>query len=122
MGAASVNGYIVNNITTGMLWMPIFNIGFGINAAVLGVIAMVFKAWDAVLNPYVGNFSDNLRTRWGRRRPLIVIGAISTALVLPSVWWIPESFSQTTVIIFLVIYGLLLFTAYTIWEIGRAHV
>lgn len=117
VGAGAANTYLVNNLTTGMLWLPIFNIGFGINAAVLGIIAMVFKAWDAFLNPFVGNLSDNTRTRWGRRRPYIAVASVVTACLLPAVWWMDQDWEQWQMVTYLTAFGLLLFTAYTFWII-----
>lgn len=117
LGGAGLNSYIVNNLFTGVLWMPVFNIGFGVNAGLLGVVAMIFKAWDAFLNPFVGNWSDNARTRWGRRRPFIVVGAFATASLLPVIWWIPRDLSQNAIVGALIVFGLLLYTAYTVWII-----
>jgi GPH family glycoside/pentoside/hexuronide:cation symporter len=117
LGGSGLNSFIVNNIVTGVLWMPVFNIGFGINAAVLGIVAMIFKAWDAFLNPFVGNLSDNTRTRWGRRRPYIVAGGIATAVLLPLVWWMPEDLGTNWMVAGLIIFGLLLYSAYTVWNI-----
>ena len=45
--------------------------------AVFGVIAKVI---DGVIDIPMASFTDNLRTRWGRRRPAIVIGAIPMIL------------------------------------------
>jgi hypothetical protein len=36
--------------------------------------------WDAVIDPMIGSASDNCRSRWGRRRPFILIGAVLTAV------------------------------------------
>jgi len=117
LGIGGINGNIVNNLFTGVLWLPVFNIGFGINAATLGVVVMVFKAWDAFLNPFVGNLSDNTRTKWGRRRPFIIVGSVLTGCFLPLVWWIPETMPIPWVITLLVVIGLLLYTAFTLWVI-----
>ena len=34
------------------------------------------RVWDAINDPLVGTWSDNTRTRWGRRRPFITVGAL----------------------------------------------
>lgn len=47
-----------------------------------------------VVQPAAGAWSDRLRTRWGRRRPLIVVGALGGVLSLllmigaASFWWV----------------------------------
>jgi len=48
-----------------------------IPAGVAGTIVLVTKIWDAVLNPFVGIFSDNTKSRWGRRRPVIFAGGFA---------------------------------------------
>ncbi|MCL2111234.1 MAG: MFS transporter [Clostridiales bacterium] len=47
----------------------------GIPAGVAGTISLIAVAWDAVTDPVVGHISDNLTSKYGRRRPMM-IGAI----------------------------------------------
>ena len=48
--------------------------------ALAGIAIMVAKVWDAVTDPIVGFFSDNTRTRFGRRRPYLLFGALPFGL------------------------------------------
>ena len=50
--------------------------------ALAGIAIMVAKVWDAVTDPIVGFFSDNTRTRFGRRRPYLLFGALPFGLSL----------------------------------------
>ena len=43
-----------------------------------------------LVQPYVGMKSDNCRSSWGKRRPFIVGGAISTILSLMILAWAKE--------------------------------
>jgi GPH family glycoside/pentoside/hexuronide:cation symporter len=52
----------------------------GINLTVLGIVVLVSRAWDAVIDPAIGALSDRTRSRWGRRRPWMAIGAIPLAI------------------------------------------
>jgi len=56
----------------------------GIAAAVAGTVIMVGKIVDAVWDPLLGYLSDRTRSRWGRRRPYILLGALPLALAM---WW-----------------------------------
>ena len=47
-----------------------------------GTAVLVAKLWDAVNDPLVGNISDRARTRWGRRRPFMIVGALLSVIVL----------------------------------------
>ena len=51
--------------------------------ALAGTAVMTAKIWDAVTDPIVGFFSDNTRTRFGRRRPYLLFGALPFGL---SIW------------------------------------
>lgn len=50
--------YVATALLTGVLWMPFFNIGLGMSPAVLGLVLMAYRAWDAITDPVVGNWSD----------------------------------------------------------------
>ena len=53
----------------------------GINAALAGSALMVGKlTWDAINDPLFGYFSDRTRSRFGRRRIYMLIGAIPLGL------------------------------------------
>jgi GPH family glycoside/pentoside/hexuronide:cation symporter len=74
----------------GQLMGLIGNIGLGLSAFWLGVVLIVPRLWDALADPIVGHISDNVRTRWGRRRPFLLIGGIMVALSFVVMWWVPE--------------------------------
>jgi GPH family glycoside/pentoside/hexuronide:cation symporter len=48
----------------------------GLAAALAGVAVMIGKFWDAVTDPVMGYLSDRTNSRWGRRRPYLLFGAI----------------------------------------------
>lgn len=66
------------------------NISLGISAVWLGAILVLPRLWEALCDPVVGHLSDNARTRWGRRRPFILIGGIAVALSFVAIWWVPR--------------------------------
>lgn len=48
--------------------------------ALAGIAIMAAKIWDAVTDPMVGYLSDRTCTRWGRRRPYLLFGALPFGL------------------------------------------
>ena len=50
--------------------------------ALAGIAIMAAKIWDAVTDPLVGFLSDNTRSRFGRRRPYLLFGALPFGLSL----------------------------------------
>ncbi len=66
------------------------NISLGLSAFWLGAILIVPRLWDALSDPLIGHLSDNTRTRWGRRRPYLLVGGILVAVFFVVIWWIPK--------------------------------
>ena len=66
------------------------NISLGLSAFWLGAILIVPRLWDALSDPIIGHLSDNTRTRWGRRRPYLLLGGIAVAVSFVVIWWIPK--------------------------------
>ena len=132
--------WVATGLMTSVMWMPFFNIGLGLSPVVLGIILMILRAWDAINDPIMGNLSDNARTRWGRRRPFMFVGAIATALLYPLMWHFPQSVldgsswlaaaadwipfidklgltaAQKATALHLTFVGLVFFTAFTVWS------
>lgn len=49
---------------------------FGLNLALLGVVILLTRIWDGLIDPVIGSLSDSTRSRWGRRKPWILIGSV----------------------------------------------
>jgi len=70
----------------------------GLAVALAAVVNVVYAIWDAVNDPLVGYLADNTRTRWGRRRPWLLIGLPFLAVSLVLVYAVPESFRRKDVL------------------------
>lgn len=67
-------------------------IAFQFNPLILGLITALKTIWDGVMDPLVAHISDNATTRFGRRRPFILIGGILMAVVAWATWqFMPEN-------------------------------
>ncbi len=108
--------YVATILMTTTLWMPVFNIGLGISPTLLGIGLMILRGWDAITDPIMGNISDNARTRWGRRRPFLFVGAILTAAVYPFIWRPPSGLSESGTFVYLMVIGVIFFTCFTMWS------
>ncbi|PZT75443.1 MFS transporter [Streptomyces sp. AC1-42W] len=80
-------GYASGSLVTGtfttlpgLLLLPYLTDTLGVGAALAGAVVFLPKAWDVVLNPFVGRASDRTRTRWGSRRPYVLGAGLVMAL------------------------------------------
>jgi GPH family glycoside/pentoside/hexuronide:cation symporter len=65
------------------LGFQVFNIFLGVAPWLVGLALFVNRLFDAISDPFFGWLSDNTRTRWGRRRPFILIGGVTAGVALP---------------------------------------
>lgn len=96
---------------------PIFNLILGINPALIGWTFVGTRLWDAFTDPVLGAISDNARTRWGRRRPFMVIGTLLSALAIVPIFWMPAEMSFLETALWMSVTGVLFFTAFTIFDV-----
>jgi len=61
----------------------------GVKPAVAALAFFIGSTWDYVNDPIVGYISDRTRTRWGRRRPFLLFGALPMAAAFAVLWWKP---------------------------------
>lgn len=85
----------------------------GIDIATVGSLLLAVRIFDAVTDPVIGHVSDGLRTPWGRRRPLIGIGAIGLAVSLIFLLIPPDSPGTEQVLRF----GFWLFALFFFWTV-----
>jgi GPH family glycoside/pentoside/hexuronide:cation symporter len=62
---------------------PFYTRDLGLSLAAVGTILMLARISDVVTDPLIGQLSDRTRTRIGRRKPWVLLGA---PLMLLSVW------------------------------------
>jgi glycoside/pentoside/hexuronide:cation symporter, GPH family len=61
----------------------VFSIYLGVDPKWVGLAMTLIRLYDALSDPWMGWISDNVRTKYGRRRPFILIFGILAGLGLP---------------------------------------
>lgn len=64
-----------------------------LNPGLAGVIVLISRIWDAVSDPLMGMISDNTKSKFGRRRPYILLGSLGIIIAFIMLWW-PVSFGS----------------------------
>jgi GPH family glycoside/pentoside/hexuronide:cation symporter len=72
----------------------------GLRPAVAAIPILIGKIWDFVNDPIFGHISDRTRTRWGRRRPYLLFGALPLAFTFTMLWYKPGFESATSLVIY----------------------
>lgn len=91
-GAGDLGPAVTANILSVFLLIFFTNVA-GLNPGMAGSILMIGKIWDAINDPIVGKMSDQTRSRWGRRHPWMLFGAIPFGIFFFLQWLVP-SFSN----------------------------
>ena len=101
--------------TLHVLVSPIYNMTLGLNPALISTVVFIQRLWDAMLDPLFGQFSDNFRSKWGRRRPLLLLAAFPLAAFFALLWWFPQGASSTYLFWHLLLVSLVFYAAHSLF-------
>ena len=76
LGAATLNYYLNQVVGIPPYWT--------------GSLVLLSLVIDAILDPMIGQWSDNVRTRWGRRHPFMYVGAALMGVSFYFLWHAPK--------------------------------
>jgi GPH family glycoside/pentoside/hexuronide:cation symporter len=95
--AAFGAGHLVLNLLPGALGFFMFFLltAFGMDPFLAGLLGGLPRIFDAISDPIMGFISDNTVSRWGRRRPYILVGAVLSGIFFALLWQLDENNSQT---------------------------
>lgn len=110
-------GAIVNNLLGAAIGFMsiVLNVGLGINPALVGTLQAIPRFTDALTDPIMGYVSDKTRSRFGRRRPYIFVGAILVGLVFALMWQLPEGHSEMFYFWFFLAGSIIFYLFYTMF-------
>ncbi len=91
------SGHLVLNLLPGSLATFMFFLltAFGMDPFLAGLLGGLPRIFDALTDPIMGFISDNTKSKFGRRRPYIFIGAILSGIFFILLWQLDERDSQT---------------------------
>ncbi|MEU0152928.1 MFS transporter [Micromonospora fulviviridis] len=89
-------GYALGSLVTGafgtvpgLLLLPYLTDTLGVAAGAAVLLVLLPKAWDVLVNPVAGRISDRTRSRWGARRPWLLVGGLALAVLFAAIFAAP---------------------------------
>lgn len=104
--------------TSNFLILAFMTTFLGIDPLLAGLLIGISKVYDAFTDPLMGVISDKTKTRWGRRRPWLLLGALLCALSVYLTFSPPDAdWVMQYAAIYMLFVLLLSSTGYTIFNV-----
>ncbi len=88
----------------------------GMDARLVSLAILVALIFDAISDPIVGYWSDNFRSKWGRRHPFMYAAAIPVAVSYYFIWTPPTGWSDEALFWYIVVLAITIRTFITVYE------
>lgn len=110
-------GMLANQLFAAALgvFMVVLVVGLGMDPLLAGILGAAPRIFDAITDPIMGYISDHTNSRWGRRRPYILIGAIITGLAFIFMWQVYAENSEMYNFVYFLVWSLVFYFGYTIF-------
>ncbi len=115
-GSGALGVAILMNVVAGFALFYMVSV-LKINPAIAGLIVSITKIFDLFTDPIVGSWSDQFKSKRGRRRPFLVYGALLSAISFIAIFTTPvfdnPNLSAAYIFVAMIIYTL----GYTLFNV-----
>ena len=101
-------------IIIGLLLLVYLTNVVGFSGTLAGIILFIGKAWDAIIDPFMGQLSDRTRSRFGRRRIFFLLGGLPVFASWVMLWYCFGITGTTAKFIYYTLSFIFFSTAFTI--------
>ncbi len=89
----------------------------GVDAGLVAVVLLFALIIDAISDPIVGYWSDNLRTRWGRRHPFMYATLVPVAICYYFTWNPPPGVTGNELFVWLLVCTIAVRLSFTFYDV-----
>ena len=107
-------GFACTDTTMQVLFAIFLTDVVGLKPLYAAAAIFIGRTWDYINDPLVGFLTDRTRTRWGRRRPFLMLGFIPFGLTFAMMWYRPATTSQFWLAAYYALAYFLFDTSYTV--------
>ena len=104
----------------GIATMIFYNQVLGVSPALCGIAFAIGSIIDAVSDPIVAAWSDNFRSRWGRRHPFMAFSALPLTLGFYLMYAPPSNLTETQYFFWLIFTVILIRVGKTFYSVPHA--
>jgi GPH family glycoside/pentoside/hexuronide:cation symporter len=115
-GVGMTGNQILRDVPTAMLLFYMTNAVL-IPAAYAGFAILLPKIWVIVADPLVGSLSDRTRSRWGARKPFLLVGSLASTATFILLFSVPPPSSPLLATLLIGCLYLLMATAYSVYSV-----
>ena len=110
-------GIVVFVIVKQLLILAFMNSFLGIPIALAGAVTTAVLIFDIITDPIIGYLSDKTVSRFGRRAPWMLVGAVVLALAMIGLFAVPENFTTSASLIWVIVFFLISTLGFTMVSI-----
>ena len=114
-----ISGRSLSNGLSGRLSYYLMTV-LQMNRGLQGPVLVIGRLWDGLNDLLMGTVIDNTRTKWGKFRPWIAIGALTNSLVMVGLFGLPGTLrgNQTGMFAYIAVLWLLWDMTYTMVDVA----
>ena len=112
---------IADTMSYQMFTFYIFNFYFAVKQLPLEWVTfgfIIWTIWNAINDPLLGAWSDRTTSKWGRRKPWIIVGLIALVALVILVWTPPPGSITIEIVYFMIIINIFDFF-YTMYSLNQ---
>ena len=111
------SGHLANQLFPAALgvFMVVLVMSLHMNPILAGILGAFPRLIDALTDPIMGFISDNTRSKWGRRKPYILLGTLISGLAFMLMWQLYPENSETYNFFYFLVVSIFFYIGYTIF-------